>query len=655
MSHSDPAVFVGKSRSKFFRDFIVEDNFFLVFEAGGGVDKTEGHQLMKHIKTAQAEAEAITSVHELEDWVNTAVITPDTPVDFSLSVGVVHKNIMYIKTVNEGEVHLRRGKDFVRVIHGDKAASGYIKEGDLVVFTTSTFRKLIEEEEKLKPTLDKDNPVDIVTKLEEHYDESGDEGSVGIFVELGEVAEETPVKHKPNYHSSAVLNTEVEDDTEAEIDDSEPEDAQDEEDLEPEEPRRTRRVAFQANDDDDEANQEPNTKKKNIFSNFKLPFGNATGNSPKKSKIITMVVLGIILVIFVWSVVFGYQRRQAAEARKKIDAVAASVEKNTTEAEEIAFLNMDRAVELLNKSKADVKELRESVGKGYAREIDGIAAKITEKENSIVQKDVQEPEEFYDLALEDKDAKGDTMFLESDKIAILDKAANTVYNFSADKKSLEKSTNELAGDATIVGMVKGVLFMFVPGKGLYSFTDDTKVKKLIDDDNDWGEIVDIAFFGGNVYMLDPTKGDVYKYAVIASGYGEKASYFIGAQPELGGANSIKIDASVYIGMKDDILKFTRGETDDFKMSLPENNAEISDIYTDEENEKVFALDKKHGTMYILSKTGQYDRQIKAAVLAKANDFVVYKDEILVLSGSKIYKLSDDAGGSTNSDDEAEDE
>ncbi len=624
MSETQQAVFVGKSRTHTYRDYLAEDTCFLVFECDD-TTKDEGKKILNHILESKEQHGDIGNMQDFEDWAHKAIFTPDMPVDFSMALGVLNGNVMYIKTVGEGEIHLRRGKDFVRVIHSEKVASGYLKEQDMLVFTTSTFRRLVEEEEKLKGTLDKGTVDQIVQILEGYYDEKGDGGALAVFAEVTSLtATAVQVKHTsappvPVPSVAPVVAT--------------PPVAGEKRDF----------VEPTSDDGFDES-----ARKQNIFSRIKLPNG---GGQTKRSKMITMGVLAVILVIFVWSVVFGYQRRQAAQARKQIDTVEASVAKKTTEAEDVAFLNMDRAIELLEEAKAEVADLRESVGKGYSREIDTIAETITEKENAIVQKDVQEPEEFYDLALEDQKAKGDKMFLEEDKIAILDKANDTLYNFSADKKSIESSKNSAVGDATIVGMVDGALRFFVPGKGLYEFTDDTKVEQLIKNDKDWGSIADIAFFGGNVYMLDPKEGDIHKYAVIADGFGEKTSYFTGTVPDLENANSLKIDASVYIGLSDSVIKFTRGLVDEFNVTLPEKNLDIVDIFTDENTERVYAWDKKNASIYIISKTGSYEGQVKASVLAKASDFVVYNNQILVLSGSKIYTLSNDGSSSEEEKDE----
>ncbi len=661
MSETQQAVFVGKSRTNTYRDYLAEDTFFVVFECDD-VPKEEGKNILNHILESKEQHGEITNMHDFEDWTHKAVFTPDMPVDFSLALGVLNGNVMYIKTVGEGEIHLRRGKDFVRVIHSEKVASGFITEQDMLVFTTATFRRLVEEEEKLKGPLDKGSADQIVQTLEDYYDEKGDGGSLAVFAEVTSLtAAAKPVKHSPSYHKAAVEHTEDDSEEQAEVARpgvvttgvapvaATPPIVGGKRDFNeaPAETKRRNLDSDGSNEDGDELDKEP-AAKSTFFSRIKLPSG---GRQSQRSKMITMGVLAVIMVIFVWSVVFGYQRRQAAQARKQIDAVEASVAKKTTEAEDVAFLNMDRAIELLEEAKAEVADLRESVGKGYAREIDTIATSITEKENAIVQKDVQEPEEFYDLALEDQKAKGDKMFLEEDKIAILDKTNDTIYNFSADKKSIESSKNSAVGDATIVGMVDGALRFFVPGKGLYEFTDDTKVKQLIKNDSKWGTIADIAFFGGNVYMLDPKEGDIYKYAVIADGFGEKTSYFTGTVPDLDTANSLKIDASVYIGLSDSVLKFTRGLIDEFNVTLPEKSPEIVDIFTDENTERVYAWDKKNASIYIISKTGSYEGQVKSSVLAKASDFVVYNNQILVLSGSKIYTLSNDDTSSAEEKDE----
>lgn len=683
------SVFIGNDRTRIFRDCIVDEDFFFVFEVEEGMTKAEGHAFMKKVVELKRHKRHFENLNDLEIWLTEAVFTTNIPAHFSISAGAIHKNVLYIKTVGRGEVHMRRGKDFARLIHGDKSASGYIKEGDMIVFTTADFREIIETEGKLKKTLDNDTPEDITKHLEEYFKEKDDRGSLALFLEVvlsDETEEDLPLgfaagkadletnanedelqpdalemqdddvytdddpddddspKHRPNYYSRAVMNTEVAEEPFARrVAHNKPEyhDANDYTDGFNAAGARATGVGVAASSAPVAGGT--GTKGSALFAGLKnrVATFSKSGRGKSLSKKITLVAVVVIFAIFIWTIVFGYQRRQKAEDAKKIAAAERVIDEKTRQADEISFLNMDRALVLLNEARAELATVKEEVGKGNETELARLEKKITDVENAIIKKDEQDPEEFYDLALEAVDAKGDAIFLDGDKLAILDRSSKTVYNFSIKNKSLEKSTNAVVGNATLVGMSKGAIYVLDPAKGLYVFTDDTKAELVIKKDNDWGTIRGMAFFNGNVYLLDSKNGDVYKYLVVEGGFSDPSSYFTGTKPEsVRSATSIAIDASVYLSLKDSILKFTRGEPDTFTTVFPNNNISIEKLYTDQETEKVYAWDKINATLYILSKNGAYERQIKASVLAKASDFVVYQNQILVLSGSKIYTLTE---------------
>lgn len=729
MVYAVASAFIGKDRSRVFRDTIVDSRFFFFLEIHEGIARSEGAAVMKCVAQERARAAQITSLNEFESWLHAALIKACVPTKYALAAGVLYRNIIYVKTVGEGEVHMRRGKNFVRLIHGTKVASGYVKPGDLLVFTSQSFRLLIEEEEALKSTLDNGSPEEIVAKLDEFYDEKPDHATVAIFAEMVEGAkvEDAPAAvplirpadpaarasaegaaargiddgpagastgsvssspldsggrpksylpferveideeavdtennslddagsgSPPRYTVGATMNTETEDDTRpgkfvqsgagptgsasakssAESSKGEPVSLVDTGGLRPIGDKNS--AANQAGPAVSRADTAPAAR----FN----PFVNTSGTGLRKSlrsRVVIGSALAVVAVIFVWSVVFGYQRRQAAESRRKIDEVSKLIDKKTSEAEEIAFLNMDRAMDLLKESRAAVAELKTSLDNGFKTDIALLEKKIQDKENIIVQKEEKEPAEFYDLALEDKNAKGDRMFLSGDKIAILDTTAKTIYNFDAAKKSLEKSRNDAVAKATLVGVFRGALYFYVPGDGVFVFDDDTKVRNLIKNDPDWGSIDDMAFFAGNIYLLDGKAGNVYKYVPAGAGFGPKSSYFIGTKPDLTGANSLKIDASVYVGLQKKVMKFTRGLEDQFQAAFPTADVVIHGIYTDEETEMLYVWDKKNASIYVLDKKGGYNRQIKAGILGKAADFLVYKNKILLLSGSRIYELT----------------
>ncbi|MFW5703607.1 MAG: hypothetical protein ACOCXQ_02130 [Patescibacteria group bacterium] len=637
MFKPETAVFVGKDRSRAFRDFIIDGSFFLVFEALEGLHKAEGHDFIKQLERLKKQHGQIINLNDLEIWLQESLLSAAVPAHFSLAAGAVYKNILYIKTVGEGEVHMRRGKRFARLIHGDKTASGYLEENDMVVFTTASYRSLIEEEVKLEKPLNTLVPEKLVQHMEEYFDNKNDKASLAIFAQFSEsgvedeaaemgfvtngepsgrpvtgLAEDEETSegvdasdpdHHPNYHSHAVESTEVLD-----------------------EPAQTTLP-------DQEIKPEKAKKKRLSIPSIKLP-----GSFSKK---VTLVAVIVIFAIFVWSIIFGYQRRQEAALAAQVEETQAVITEKTAEAEEIAFLNLDRAIALLDEAKLELAKLEESAGEDATEEIAALREQITTMENKIVQKDEQEPEEFYDLALEAADARGDAMFKDGTQLAILDRENKTVYNFSLDEKSLEKSTNEVVSAAELVGIADGTIYVFDREKGLYEFENDEDVSLVIEEDEEWGEVVDLAFYFNNVYMLDREKADIYKYVPVEGGYSEQASYFVGTAPtELNAGTSIAIDASIYVGLDDSVLKFTRGEADEFVTTFPTENVTIEGIYTDEESEKVYVWDKEQGAVYVLSKNGKYERQVRANALKEASDITVYNNQILVLSGSKIYALTE---------------
>ncbi|MEK9169266.1 MAG: hypothetical protein AAB788_00825, partial [Patescibacteria group bacterium] len=144
---------------------------------------------------------------------------------------------------------------------------------------------------------------------------------------------------------------------------------------------------------------------------------------------------------------------------------------------------------------------------------------------------------------------------------------------------------------------------------------------------------------GNIYLLDQGKNDIRKYMTTESGFGGGTSYFqLGQSINLSSVNSLTIDGSVYLAGDSVMFKYTSGLQDAFKTNLPDSNINTTKIFTSKDLEKIYAWDKKRGTIYIMGKNGDYQEQVNSKILSTASDLVVYKNSIYVLQGSKIYKI-----------------
>lgn len=616
MLQAHSSVYKGKNFDDGFVGYFSTEHLFVVLSIEEGVSAAEGSEILQTVKQSLIHSH-VGTLAKFEAKISEMILQENLPAHISIAAGLLHNDVLYLKTVGDGHIYFRRGKQLQKIISGDNVASGYLKQFDCVIFTTSKITSLLGEIEDIKSFIDLNTPENIVEDLTaQQYDED-DKGFVALFTEF--LSESYQVEEQLAADTSS----------EAIYDQSE-ERYQEPEEMEDEEYTPKQSLSF--------APKQLFSQVGNLKDKFHMP--TLPSSRFKKANKITMIGVAVIFAILVWSVVFGYQRRAEAQLQKKITTSKELISKKLTQAEDEAFLNLDLSMSLIAEAKAETEKLKSDVGPKKAKDIAEIEQMIKDKENQIVKKEEKPYDEFYDLALEDKDAKGSKVFLNGENVAILDTNKKTIYVLSLTKKSITKKTAGEVASASLIGMTKENVFFFTDDNGVYQFTSDDKVKQVIKYDDEWGEIVDLQLFGSNIYVLDKEKDEIFKYGVIASGYGPKSSYFQGGQSvDLASASSFAIDASVYVSIGDQIAKYTRGSREEFKTSFPTSAVQITKIYTSEEVEKVFAWDKSKGTIYVLNKTGTYERQLKSPILTKADDFFVYQSSVYILSGQKIYKMS----------------
>lgn len=350
---------------------------------------------------------------------------------------------------------------------------------------------------------------------------------------------------------------------------------------------------------------------------------------------ITVFVLGIILF---WSVGLGYIRRSQENNQKKIDLTKDLISQKLSQAEEVSFLNMSSALNLITDSKVEVKKLAPLRSTNFARQIKEIEQLILNTENKILKKEEKKYSEFFDLTVDDKDAKGNKLYLDDGRLLVSDKTRGVLYELSLDKKSLDKDQSNEIKKSTLIALFKEKKYFYVGGEGVYQIING-KINKAIENDKSWGNILDLAVFNGNIYLLDQEKNQIYKYMVAELGFGDKILYFQPGQTiNLSSINSFSIDGSVYLAGDSVMFKFTSGLQDAFKTNLPDGNIKTNKIFTSKDLEKVYVWDKGRGTVYIMGKNGDYQEQINSKIFSTATDFMVYKNSIYVLQGSKIFKI-----------------
>jgi len=611
MLQARPEGYVGKQFTEGFTSYFVAGHYYGVLSIEDGMNQDEGKQLLERFKEGLLSAD-VSDLTSFESTVSNLILSLNFPAHVALAIGTEIEGILYVKTIGEGQIYFRRGKQFDQLISGDRSGSGYLKEFDLAVFTTTKIQDVIGAAADIQAFVDMSPPQNIIEKINgEEYGEE-ETGFVALFVEFSK---------RDSVNTPSILD-EVGPKINDPLSEKDPE-QESREIIHPQEAQYSQSGMPMVDMAD-----YPQKRSENKLMHF------------IRSKAFIIVTIIVLFGLLTWSVVFGVQRRNAAELDKKVETTQVEIQKKLDQAKDEAFLNMDQSLVLLSDAKTQYEQLKQEIGDSRAQQIAEIKTMIDDAESSILKREEKPFDEFYDLALDAKDAKADAVGKEGDVLAILDTTAKKIYVLDLQKKSLEEYVNSDVTDATSVTIYNDEVFFLNPEKGVMKFTSQSKVKPLIEADDEWGKITDIEIYNGNIYLLDSGNSDIYKYLVTEGGYSDKNSYFGSAGTSgLDDATAMAIDSAVYVSTKTDLHKYISGAPESFSPTFPNENPQFDGIYTSADDEQVYVLDTAQASVYMLTKEGEYQRTIQSSAFAKASGIYVFEGKVHVVSGGKIFSVS----------------
>lgn len=580
MYKQDVGFYLGHEKPDGFSGFVNENNLFLSLEIEMGILPDKGRELMAFIKE-QISTIIIENLQQFDSFISKLIKDKNLPSGFSLSSGYLKGSIFYLKTIGQGRIYIHRKNQLALLIQNDETASGYIEENDFFIFTFNKFMQLLGGESVLSKRIDHRPISEIIDEITPDLQVKDDQGTAALFLQLKKIEEVST-------EESNVLS-------------------------------------FRA-------------KPRNLFERSldSLRLLGMTERVTKK-KTLTFVVVFILGIILFWSVGLGYRRRSQENNQKKINLTKELISQKLDQAEQVAFLNMTSALSLITASKEEVKKLTPLRSSNYAGQLEELDNKILQVENKILKKEEKKYSEFFDLAVDDKNAKGDKLYLYNDRLLVSDQNQGVLYDLSLEKKSLDKDQSSEIKKSSHIALFEEKKYFYVSGEGVYQVVNG-KAKKVIENDKDWGKIIDMVVFNGNIYLLDQGKDEIWKYLAGVE-FGNKNSYFSSGQAiDLSAINSLAIDGSIYLAGDSVMFKYTSGLRDEFKVNLPNDRVNIKKIFTSRDLEKVYGWDKDRGSVYVMGKNGDYQEEINSKILSLASDIVVYKNFIYVLQGSKIYKI-----------------
>ena len=134
---------------------------------------------------------------------------------------------------------------------------------------------------------------------------------------------------------------------------------------------------------------------------------------------------------------------------------------------------------------------------------------------------------------------------------------------------------------------------------------------------------DLAVFLGNVYIVS-TSG-IYKFVPIEKGYADGANY-LDAGEIFDASSGLAIDGNVWVTRGNQILKYLRGERQEFEVSgMTASLGQLGKIYTTADSDNLYVVDVANSALLVIGKDGVYKRAYQASEFGRATGLVV--DEV----------------------------
>lgn len=641
----DYNIYLGDNSDTQHVGFATDVNLFLIAQAEG-IDESAFHEdveiLKQHILSQNPQ-----SLSSFQEALNDSWGRLEGALSSFTAAWIVGK-VAYFVTKGDGEVFISRGGKTAKMISGDTSSSGYIEDGDYFLLTNIPFVTAVKEE-RIKKLLHSHSPQENVETLTPELKASNDVGMFAFFLKVSKADEDE--EEVDEDEEDTPKNEETQEENAFE-EDEEPDDKSDsfKPTLSETPPLEADPISFrqplpeEMMESFSYTHRTPSSNKKlqAMFGSLKDRF--SVGQTIWKK--VTLMIVILLVGVLAWSVFSGNSRRQREKFIEKVQAESVVIDEKLSEAQDLIGSNTERSLELIDSSKASLALLQKEAAEKDIKDVTVLSEldkKITSVENSIQKKEQAQSEEFYDLDLIKKGTRASQLFLDDDKLALLDNKNGFVYVLTLDEKSVETFTSKKLINANFIALHQGLPYVAGDAIGVIKVTTDGKGEEIIPADKDWGSLEDFWMYSGNIYLLDSAKNDIHKYVVAEKGYSEKRSYFgEGESPGLTSATAIAIDSSLYIANSDKVQKFTSGVRSPFDVSIPDaSNITFEDVFTSSSVDNVYLLDKDSKRVFVVSKTGEFVKQLSAGIIGREDDFAVVDGTgILILAENKLYLLKE---------------
>lgn len=382
-----------------------------------------------------------------------------------------------------------------------------------------------------------------------------------------------------------------------------------------------------------------------LFSS-KTYVGKGTSKQRRNRLIVGAVVLLIISVLVGYFFVRSrYRQEQTAAVITPFQTEIAQIEKMAVSDPVLARQEMSNLIEQIKTRKLAAQE---SGNNWMERQLDAVLATANQAHESISGIDeVSELPIFFDLRMADSSFISAVTERMDDKLVAVDSGQKKIVALDLDSKNF--MINELTEIAEVKALATDLTqddpTALLLADGIYDLelTGDARPAEIIAEGDSNREAILIGSFATYIYVFNPERRNIYRYAQGSSGYSDPIGWL--TDPLGIPFDQVKdwaIDGDIWItSNQGEVKRFQSGSELDFQIAGMENPLTGSlQVVTDESMENLYLMEPAQSRVVILSKNGDFLREVSNQSIGAATDFVVNADETTayLVSGSTIFEL-----------------
>jgi hypothetical protein len=375
-----------------------------------------------------------------------------------------------------------------------------------------------------------------------------------------------------------------------------------------------------------------------------------------KRNLLVPVASGLFVVLVAFAVTRTVKAQQARQVQQRFDSLVTAA--GQLEMQARGTTDRVEALSLMRRSQALVDQA--ATLRSNAPQVATLRAQLQidadHLDNIYAWPDAATLVNFGSLA---KDVRATALAGDNGALYALDGGGQRVLQFLRDQKQAgvaasqgdAASGNKLGAPKVMAVRGAGDLLILDSNRALWSYSTAKHALQQVGlkSADTWKEATAMAAFGQNLYILDATQGNIFRYTSREGTFTEAPSRFLDKDNHdlLGQASSMAIDGSIWLLNNDgSMLKLANGAAQPFPITgLAQPLGKGGQLYTDGGEQSLYVLDTASNRLVQIGKDGHYVRQFKYSLPAPPSGF--WPDEAghqaYMLSNNTVYQFGFDTG------------